>query len=71
LYDIVNDQYCITNLYGKEEYVALAQEMKSELIKELTKTNDPRIVGPDKEIFDSYLRYDPIRIFPKPIEEQK
>ena len=40
--------------------------MKEELIKELKRTNDPRIIGPNKEIFDSYIRYSHMREFPKP-----
>ena len=40
--------------------------MKDALLKELTRSGDPRIVGPDKEIFETYVRYSPIREFPKP-----
>jgi uncharacterized sulfatase len=66
LYDIAGDPNCLTNLYDKEEFAGTGQEMKSALINELTKSNDPRIVGPDKEIFESYIRYSPIRTFPEP-----
>jgi hypothetical protein len=38
------------------------------LLAELRETEDPRVVGPDPEVFDSYLRYSPMREFPKPIE---
>jgi uncharacterized sulfatase len=69
LFDLVKDPNCLNNLYGKKEHSTLSNVMKSELIKELEKSKDPRIVGPNKEIFDSYLRYDPIRRFPKPIVE--
>ena len=39
--------------------------MKEQLMKELKRSNDPRIVGPNKEIFDSYIRYSHMREFPK------
>ena len=35
-------------------------------MKELKKSGDPRVVGPDKEVFDSYIRYSPMREFPDP-----
>ena len=69
LYDVVKDPNCLNNLYGRKEYTAIGQEMKSELMKELEKSKDPRIVGSDKDVLDSYLRYGAIRRFPKPIEE--
>ena len=40
--------------------------MKTVLLDELKRSKDTRIVGPDKEVFDSYIRYSPIREFPKP-----
>ncbi len=33
---------------------------------EMERSGDPRMIGPDKEIFETYIRYSPIRIFPKP-----
>lgn len=66
LYDIVGDPNCLTNLDGKEEDQLIGQELKSELMKELEKSKDPRVVGPDQEIFESYIRYSPIRTFPEP-----
>ena len=44
----------------------LEKKMKSVLLKELKKSKDPRIVGPDKEVFDSYIRYSRLREFPEP-----
>ena len=44
----------------------LEKELKEALMAELIKTEDPRVVGADKEVFDSYERYSPIREFPKP-----
>jgi uncharacterized sulfatase len=39
--------------------------MKSKLREELVKSKDPRVVGPNTEIFETYIRYSPIREFPK------
>lgn len=70
LYDVINDPVCKSNLYGKPEYAAIEQELKAALLNELEKSGDPRVVGPDKEIFESYIRYSPIREFPKPKEAE-
>jgi N-sulfoglucosamine sulfohydrolase len=66
LYDIVSDPYCLDNLYGVRDYLQIAQEMISVLMNELEKSADPRVVGPDTEIFDTYIRYSPMREFPVP-----
>ncbi len=64
LYQVTNDPYCLINLYGKEENKEVEEELKRELIKELTRSRDSRIVRPDKEVFESYPRYDHMREFP-------
>jgi len=66
LFNIQEDEYCLNNLIGKPEVEDIEQEMKTILLEELKKSKDPRIVGPDKEVFDSYIRYSPMREFPKP-----
>lgn len=66
LYNVASDPYCLNNLVGLPEYRVVQQELKSALLKELQRSNDPRIVGPDKEVFDSYIRYMHMRYFPKP-----
>lgn len=66
LYHIGNDPFCLDNLAGKTDYVTIEKELKDVLFNELERSGDPRIVGPDKEIFESYIRYSPIRAFPKP-----
>lgn len=66
LYNIVEDPYCLNNLSGKSLVGDVEKELKEALTKELKRTNDPRVVGPDTEIFDSYKRYSPMRAFPKP-----
>ena len=63
LFNIKNDQYNLNNLSGNPDYSKIEKELKAALLQELTKSEDPRIVGPDKEIFDSYIRYSPIREF--------
>ncbi|MCW0484549.1 sulfatase family protein [Gaoshiqia sediminis] len=65
LFDIKNDPFCLKNLTGNMAFADIELEMKSALTEELKKTQDPRIVGPDKEVFDSYIRYSPLREFPK------
>ena len=65
-FDIKNDPYCLTNLAGNPDYAEVEKEMKDALMNELKKSKDPRVVGPDKEVFDSYIRYMGIRKFPKP-----
>jgi len=66
LFNIQNDPYCLNNLVGNENFVEIEKEMKTVLLDELKRSKDTRIVGPDKEVFDSYIRYSPIREFPKP-----
>jgi uncharacterized sulfatase len=66
LFDTQNDPCCLQNLSGDPEFKEVEKEMKNILLEELKKSEDPRIVGPDKEVFDSYLRYSPMREFPDP-----
>jgi len=66
LFDAQNDPYCLNNLTGNPEYQEVEEEMKHALLEELKKSKDTRIVGPDTEVFDSYLRYSPMREFPDP-----
>ncbi len=66
LFDIQKDPFCLENLIGNKKYARIENEMKTALQEKLKKTKDPRVLGPDKEIFDSYLRYSPMREFPKP-----
>jgi uncharacterized sulfatase len=66
LFDVRSDPDCIVNLAGNPQYSPMETEMKKALLKELKDSKDPRIVGPDKEVFDSYLRYSPMREFPDP-----
>ncbi|WP_297091334.1 sulfatase [uncultured Draconibacterium sp.] len=66
LYQIKDDPDCLMNLINTNEVLTVQEEMKTALFTELKKTKDPRVVGPDPEIFDSYTRYSPMREFPNP-----
>lgn len=66
LFDVKNDPYCLSNLIGNPEFSEVENELKQALLEELKKSEDPRIAGPDPEVFDSYIRYSPMREFPKP-----
>lgn len=66
LFIVTEDPSCLKNLSGQSAFSIIEKELKKELLEELKKTNDPRIVGPDREVFDSYKRYSPMRKFPKP-----
>ena len=53
LYDLVNDPWCIENLAGREDFINIRQNLSIVLTEELTRQQDPRILG-DGEIFDNY-----------------
>lgn len=66
LYHVGDDPFCLHNLVGHADYTVVEDELKTVLKNELKRSGDPRIVGPDKEIFETYIRYSPIRQFPQP-----
>ncbi len=66
LYNVTRDPFCLENLSGVLAFRAVENELKEALLKELKRSNDPRITGPDTEIFDRYKRYSRMRKFPKP-----
>jgi N-sulfoglucosamine sulfohydrolase len=66
LFDIQKDPWCLKNLAGQKAFEMIEGEMKAALIATLRTSEDPRVVGPDTEVFDSYIRYSPMREFPKP-----
>jgi len=53
LYDLSKDPYQLTNVAGNPEYEEVLKKLKDQLMKELRKTEDPRVLGKD-ELFDSY-----------------
>ncbi len=66
LYNIIEDPFCLNNLAGNPLNSGIETELYEALFKELKITKDPRLVGPNTEIFDTYKRYSPMRKFPKP-----
>jgi len=65
-YNVASDPDCLENLSGDPTYFVTEQEMKAALLHELRVSGDPRVVGPDPDIFESYIRYSPMRDFPAP-----
>jgi N-sulfoglucosamine sulfohydrolase len=65
LYNLDKDKDCLNNLVGLQDYYTIEEKMKEILMEELKKTNDPRVVGPNYNIFDNYIRYNKIKKFPK------
>jgi N-sulfoglucosamine sulfohydrolase len=70
LYNVVDDEYCLNNLVRNQKFTSIGNELKQELQNELKRTNDPRLVGPNSDIFDAYKRYMVIRKFPDPSNDK-
>lgn len=66
LYRIRKDPYCLVNLAEDGQYQDIREDLHLKLMDFLVKTEDPRLVGEDPDIFESYKRYAGIRNFPKP-----
>lgn len=64
LFNTAKDPFCLTDLFGDPGYSAVENELRSALMAELERSEDPRVVGPDAEIFESYPRFSPMREFP-------
>jgi len=54
LYQIVDDPVCINNLAGEAAYDSVRKALKEQLFAELTKQEDPRMMG-NGEVFDTYI----------------
>ena len=67
LFDLAADPGCIDNLAGQAEHADLLSDLRDELDAYLRKTGDPRATG-NGAIWDRYIRYSAIRLFPKPPE---
>ncbi len=65
LYNVVSDPFCLMNLATNASKSEIMGTLQSLLLSELFRTEDPRVVGPDTEVFDSYLRYSKMRSFPE------
>lgn len=66
LFDVEKDPECMQNLAYDPEFAGIKNQMDAILLQELKTTEDPRVVGPDEGLFDTYPRYSPMRYFPKP-----
>ncbi len=66
LFDVEKDPSCLSNLALDAEFAGIKAQLGALLVEELTATQDPRVVGPDPGVFDSYPRYSPMRAFPRP-----
>lgn len=66
LFYIKDDPYTIQNIANDEYYSEELELMRDKLDDFLRKTEDPRVVGPNPEIFENYQRFFVVRPFPKP-----
>jgi uncharacterized sulfatase len=66
LFDVVNDPACLNNLANDPEFAGIRDQMDAIMVQDLKLTEDPRLVGPNEGLFDTYPRYSPMREFPKP-----
>lgn len=69
LFDIRTDPGCLNNLAADPDHAGVRAELAARLDAYLTETADPRVVGPDPDIFETYRRYSPIREFLPPDQE--
>lgn len=66
LYNIKTDPDCIENLANEASHQSIREELFRALKAKLIDTDDPRLVGNDQDVFESYARYSEIRKFPEP-----
>ncbi|EMB17316.1 sulfatase family protein [Rhodopirellula europaea] len=67
LYDIQSDPACLNDLASKPDFADVKAGLSKRLNDYLTKTNDPRVSGPDGgDIWETYPRYSGLRWFPEP-----
>ena len=65
LFNIIKDPYCLHNVSDNSDLISIQKDLKNNLKSELIRTKDPRMVGPNTELFDSYPRFLRMRNFPK------
>ncbi|NJC24931.1 hypothetical protein GGR27_000412 [Lewinella antarctica] len=53
LFRVDADPDCLVNLAVDAAYAGVLESLRTELKQELERTDDPRVVGPDREVFDS------------------
>lgn len=70
LFDVRADPGCLINLASEPRYEETRAKLATRLNKYLHDTRDPRVVGPDPAIFESYPRLvGAIRNYPPPEDE--
>lgn len=65
LYDIQTDPYCLDNLAGDPGYASTLETLRKEMMSELERTEDPRVMG-NGDIWETYPRFSRLRAFPEP-----
>ncbi len=53
LYDVINDPYCMNNLANSSDYQKQVSELKSLMIANLKRQNDPRVLS-HGDVFENY-----------------
>ena len=61
LYDIQTDSACMHNLAASEQHAGVAETLRAALERELVAQADPRLVGPNPDVFDTYPRVSNMR----------
>ncbi|CAN5278804.1 sulfatase [soil metagenome] len=64
-FNIKNDPDCLQNLAEDPAYLEALLQHRQQLGGYLMETEDPRVTGKG-DIYESYIRYSPIRSFPEP-----
>ncbi|MBT6764483.1 MAG: heparan N-sulfatase, partial [Prolixibacteraceae bacterium] len=65
-FDINKDPFSVNNLAENIDYSKELELMRNKLNAFLRETDDPRVVGPNPDIFENYQRFYTVRPFPKP-----
>lgn len=65
LFDITKDPACLNNLAKDPAFRQVLTQHRAQLGGYLMQTEDPRVTG-NGDVFESYIRYSPIRQFPAP-----
>ncbi|MEL6193906.1 MAG: sulfatase [Bacteroidota bacterium] len=66
LYHIGEDPFCLKNLAYEPGMAETQEALSQQLRRFLKETADPRIIGPNPDVFENYQRFAPLRPFPKP-----
>ncbi|MCC5939305.1 MAG: sulfatase [Lunatimonas sp.] len=64
-FDVAKDPYCLQNLAVDPAFKKELEKARTDMEFYLRETGDPRMTA-EGEVFESYIRYSPIRTFPEP-----